>query len=198
MPASDEPQSSAPSPLPERRVRVLLDRAVSASAGLVALCALGVSLYQAILSRQQQRMSVWPYLLQYNSGRDGGYYRVVQNAGLGPALVGWTEVRVDGTPRRTWGDVVRALTRTNDSTLALLYSSMPPGFVLLPGATHELLEIRPSPFAQALHASIDSGRMTTRVCFCSLYRECWIASSEAREPAPVRACEIDSTRAFRQ
>jgi hypothetical protein len=36
------------------------------------------------------------------------------------------------------------------------------------------------------------------VCFCSLYRECWIADSDARTPQPVPACTADSTREFRQ
>lgn len=188
---------SPPTQPPERRVRILLDRAVSASAGFVALCALGVSVYQAVISRQQQRMSVWPYLMQYNSGRDGGYFREVQNAGLGPALVGWSEVLVDGRPQRTWGDVLRALTRTHDSTFRIVYSALPPGAVLLPGAVQDLVELAPGPFARSIHASIDSGRLVTRVCFCSLYEECWIASSEARRPTPVRACAVDSTRAFR-
>jgi hypothetical protein len=180
----------------EPRVRVLLSRVVSASAGIVALSALTVSIYQAMLSREQQRMSVWPYLMQYNSGRDGGYFRVVQNAGLGPALIGWTEVAVDGRPQRTWSAVLGALVGASDSTL--IYSSLPPGSVLLPAATQELIEMRAGPFARQVHAAIDSGRMRTRVCFCSLYRDCWIADSEARSPAPVPACEADSTRAFRQ
>jgi hypothetical protein len=190
------PDIPPPTPRPERRARVLLDRAVSASAGLVALCALAVSVYQAMISRQQQRMSVWPYVMQYNSGRDGGYFREVQNAGVGPALIGWSEVIVDGRPRRTWGDVLRALTRTNDSTFQLVYSALPPGSVLLPGTTQDLIELAPGPFAQAIHASIDSGRLVTRVCFCSLYEECWIATSGARKPTPVRACVVDTTRAF--
>jgi hypothetical protein len=180
----------------EPRVRRLLSRVVSASAGIVALSALTVSIYQAMLSREQQRMSVWPYLMQYNSGRDGGYFRVVQNAGLGPALIGWTEVAVDGRPQRTWSAVLRALVGANDSTL--IYSSLPPGSVLLPAATRELIEMRAGPLARQVHAAIDSGRMRTRVCFCSLYRDCWIADSKARSPAPVPACEADSTRAFRQ
>ena len=195
MSAHTSPPST---PRPERRVRVLLDRAVSASAGLVALSALGVSLYQAILSRQQQRMSVWPYVMQYNSFPEGRYQRLVQNAGLGPALVGGFEVLVDGKPQRRWNDVVRALTGVGDSTLT--YGSLPSGTVLLPGVTHQLLELRAGPTATAVYRGVNRDRLRTRVCFCSLYRDCWIADSEARTPTPVRACEaaMDSTRAFEQ
>lgn len=183
-------------PATERRARVLLARVASASAGIIALCALAVSAYQAKLSREQQRMSVWPYLMQYNSGRGGGYYREVQNAGLGPAIIGWQEVLVDDRPQRNWGDVLRALTHTTDSSFNIVYSSLPPGSVLIPGAVQDVIELAPGSFAQSIHASIDSGRLVTRVCFCSLYEECWIATSGERKPVPIRACDVDSTRVF--
>jgi hypothetical protein len=158
----------------EPRVRRLLSRVVSASAGIVALSALTVSIYQAMLSREQQRMSVWPYLMQYNSGRDGGYFRVVQNAGLGPALIGWTEVAVDGRPQRTWSAVLRALVGANDSTL--IYSSLPPGSVLLPAATLELIEMR---------AARSCGRCMRRSTAGGCARESASARSTATAGSPT-------------
>ena len=73
------------------------NRIMSASATLIALVALGTGLYQAKLSREQAKASVWPYLISGNSG-EAGYSRIVQNVGLGPAIIGAFEVHVDNVP----------------------------------------------------------------------------------------------------
>lgn len=33
-----------------------------------------------------------------------------------------------------------------------------------------------------------AGRITTRVCYCSVFDECWIAGGKAFPPAPVDRC----------
>jgi len=44
-----------------------VDRWLSIAAGVGAICAVAISLYQAALAREQQRASAWPYLYQSNS-----------------------------------------------------------------------------------------------------------------------------------
>ena len=98
-----------------------MDRWLSIAAGIGAICAVAISLYQATLARQQQRASAWPYLNQSNSYVEGQLYtRQVENQGVGPARSGF-EVCVDGRPVRTWGDAVHALTGKGDP--GLVYSS---------------------------------------------------------------------------
>jgi hypothetical protein len=83
---------------------------VSASASIVAVIALLTALYQAKLARDQAKASIWPYLIQGNSSNDG-YARIVQNVGLGPALIRGFEVTVDEHIVKNWKEAAEARTR---------------------------------------------------------------------------------------
>jgi hypothetical protein len=178
-------------PLPGR-----VDRWLSIAAGIGAICAVAVSLYQAALARQQQRASAWPYLNQSNSYVDGQpYTRQVENQGVGPARVRSFEVLVDGRPVRTWDDTVHALTGKGDP--GLVYSSFGRGSVLPPGTVRTLLRLRPGDQARAFWQGAQT-RLDTMICYCSIYDECWKVDTRSEEPVPVHACRTDSTTAFSQ
>ena len=191
--------------LDARRARTVLDWVLSASAALVALCALGVSLYQTRLMREQQRASVWPRLDLPQTTGGSTYGRMVRNQGLGPALVRSVEVTVDGRPMHRWNDVATALLADSadeifrrDTALAAQHNSVKRGLVILPGATvhHMRLESR---IVAPLFERAARRRLQTTICYCSLYGDCWIAREAADDPAPVRACpaRADTTREFR-
>jgi hypothetical protein len=171
-----------------------LDRWLSMAAGVGAICAVAISLYQAALAREQQRASAWPYLNQSNSYVLGQpYTRQVENQGVGPARVRSFEVLVDGRPVRTWDAAVLALTGKANS--GLVYSSFGRGSVLPPGTTRMLLRLPPGDQARAFWVGAQT-RLETVVCYCSIYEECWQSESRADEPVAVRACRHDSTTAF--
>jgi hypothetical protein len=173
-----------------------VDRLLSLCAGVAAITAVAVSLYQSDLARRQLRASAWPYVAQANAyTTETDYTRVVSNEGVGPARVRSFEVRVDGRPRRAWSDVVRALTGGPEP--ALVYSSFGRGTVLPAGASRTLLKLPAGERARRFWLEAQT-RLETVVCYCSVYDECWRASSEAAEPAPVRACAADSAAGFAQ
>src|SRR6478672_9088219 len=93
---------------PPMRFADITNRIVSASATLIAVIALATGAYQAKLSRDQAHASVWPYLLMGNSGNNG-YSFIVQNVGIGPALVKRFDVAVDGKAMQDWANVAKAL-----------------------------------------------------------------------------------------
>ncbi len=176
----------------------LLDRVLSASAALVAASALAVSVYQARIMREQQVMSAWPYVVQGNTGVDP-YARIVQNVGLGPALVRSFIVEVDGRPVHYWGELREAVehgsrpapiaTRSTSSTLRR-------GLVLLPGTPSEVLHVEGADAAARMRAVLTDERVRMRVCYCSLYEDCWTSDTREYEPVRVAACPSDATREF--
>lgn len=185
------------------RHRELLSRLISASAGVVALSALAVSTYQAYIARQQQKMSAWPYVTQGNTGADG-YARLVQNVGLGPALVRSVIVTVDGRRVRTWGALLQASLRVDSVALQarlgrtrFVTSSVWRGTVLLPGSTTELARVEPGPFAADVRGALNDARVRLRVCYCSMYDDCWTSDSGQIEPARVPRCPDDPAGEFR-
>ncbi len=158
----------------------LAGRIVGASAGLIAVAALATAVYTAWITRQQQKMSVWPYIMQANSDSGGVYNRLVRNAGLGPALVRSFELRLDGRPARDWGDVAR---RAGWQTplRGSMSSDLGAGKVLMPGQTISLVTIPDSADWHRFRRTVVP-RLRTIVCYCSLYGDCWRDDSEATEP----------------
>lgn len=155
-------------------------------------------MYQAKIMREQQKASAWPYVGLYHSNTHGSQL-FVQNVGLGPALVRTVEYTFDGRPVRTWEDLWRAVAQ-RDLLLPLqaTTSDIGAGTVLLPGNAVETLRVEAPPSVVArLDQASRHDRLVRRICYCSLYDDCWITDSHAPEPVPVRACVVDTTRAFR-
>ena len=166
------------------------------AAGVGAICAVAISLYQAALAREQQRASAWPYLYQSNSYVPGQpYTRQVENQGVGPARVRSFEVLVDGRPVRTWAAAVQALTGKADP--GLVYYSIGRGSVLPPATTRILLQLPPGNQAGVFWEGAQT-RLETVICYCSIYEECWQADTRVEEPVAVRACRHDPKTAFGQ
>jgi hypothetical protein len=176
---------------------------LSGSAGIMALSALAVSVYQAYTSRQQQKVSAWPYVSIVNTGA-GGYGRIVQNVGLGPALVRSFVVEVDGRPYHAWRDVARAALGADSVALAaalaeadtgVYTATLGRGVVILPGAMIEVVHAPPGPLATLLRRALNDRQTRMRVCYCSLYGDCWTAGA-ATEPVPTDRCPDDPAREF--
>jgi hypothetical protein len=173
---------------------IRMDRWLSMAAAIGALCAVAIALYQASLSREQQRASAWPYLAQSNSYVAGQpYTRQLENQGIGPARVRSFQVLVDGKPAHNWSDVVGALIDQPDS--GLVYYSFGRGSVVPPGATRTLLRLPPGNQARLFWQAAQT-RLETVVCYCSVYDECWNADTRAKEPIRARACANESTTDF--
>lgn len=183
--------------------REFLDTVLSVSAAIVALSALVVTTYQTKIMREQQKMSAWPRVALSNTGSNDNYGYIVQNVGIGPALVRSATLAVDGRFLRTWDDVLGAAvgdTSKIDSlirTSTMVTSSIHPGTVLLPSATTELMRVQKA-LARPLYHLFHSGRVRVRVCYCSVYGDCWLADNQAgsSDPAEVAGCPNKPDREF--
>ncbi len=169
----------------------LADRILTGSAGLIAVAALATAVYTAWITREQQRVSVWPYVTQDNAF-PGYYERWLTNAGLGPAMVRSFEVRVDGQPAKDWAQVLERL-EVVPGWGSVSYSDVGRGSVLMPGQSLKILVVRDTSMRARLRANVD--RLATIVCYCSLYGECWRQDSREMEPHPAK-CRIDSSTEF--
>jgi hypothetical protein len=171
------------------RLDDITNRIVSASATIIAIAALGTAVYQAKLSRDQAAASVWPYLLQGNSGNDG-YASIVQNLGVGPAKIGGFDVTVDGKPVKNWADAADAM-GVKLSWKGHRTTSFHAGIVIPAGAVIDLLHLPDSTDARLFRAQVD--RIRVSVCYCSIYERCWtVATKEA--PVEIKVCRDDPAR----
>ena len=82
---------------------------IAVAALVVSVSAVAVGLYEAQLQRAHDRAEVWPHVEISTFVTPKGASLFVENTGLGPAIIKSVVVTVDGKPRRSWDDVLRAL-----------------------------------------------------------------------------------------
>lgn len=92
---------------------------ISIAATVVSVCALFLSVYQTILSRQQQSASVWPKLVigngyMKNVGSDSFYRLYVRNVGIGPAIIRSVTIRYKDQTFDTMMDYGKTVLQKNN------------------------------------------------------------------------------------
>ena len=166
--------------------RELTDRILSITGVVVAACALIVTFYQVHLMRDQAKISVWPHVEQYNTTSATEFQRVISNEGLGPAVIRYLSVTVNGKSVKSWrAAVIRLINEGSDPKLNFTQSDLPPGAVLLQGKTLTVLQITG---AAGGYASRHWKNLDIRVCYCSLYGQCWMNHSGFSVDRRVRHC----------
>lgn len=176
------------------RLEDVTNRIVASSATLIAAIAMITAVYQSKLMRDQAKAAVWPYLI-LGASDNVGHARIIQNVGLGPAVVKAFEVHVGGHPVRTWAQAAEAL-HIRPSWTGAKTTTIGPGIVIPVNATVEIIELTDSADARLFRANRDS--ISTWICYCSLYGDCWTAGEGGYEPHSVKACVADTSRAFKE
>jgi hypothetical protein len=106
------------------------------------------------------------------------------------------QVSVDGVPCRTWAEVSQAL--IGKPLPGHVYSSFNAGAVLLPDRPLNVLELAPGEDARKFWEEAQGQRLSIRICYSSLYEECWLSDSFERHPRPVAKCQPDPAKEFQQ
>ena len=128
-----------------------------------------------------------PYLQIYGSNGRGQASFTAVNEGIGPAKIETAEVSVDGHPIRDLDELMQACCggagAENISSSTLL------GRMVRPGDTVAFVAISGDPDKAA---TFDRGRqakrIVTRLCYCSVFDDCWIADSRDPTPDPINQC----------
>ena len=189
--------------LNEERARVSRYEAVIA---LLAVSALFVSGYTAYVQRQQVRAAVWP-ILEYNTNNDPSISLTLKNKGVGPAIIRYVTVKVDGKPVRNWYDALQILIGPGDHHFT---ESTMSGHVLSAGETMEILEPHDAdnnPLTAAKGGpdwdKMNKARMriSVEICYSSTLGDCWLYRSDGNtssRTAETRICPNDAATEFEQ
>jgi hypothetical protein len=112
----------------------------------------------------------------------------VENEGVGPAEIRTVEHLFDGKPvRETFlADCCGA------SSMEGVISSSLDGTMLRAGKRIDYFQYSRTPANSAAFERLDqvrkAGRLVTRLCYCSVFDECWERSSRDDRPRPVEQC----------
>lgn len=149
----------------------------------VSVTTLGVYLYQARMMREQQHVSVWPFVESYYSNVED--YRIaVKNKGVGPAIIRQVEMSLDGKPLADNPALVAAV--LGPGAKLDYQNSTLNGRVLAPGEEVVLFRIPDLKEALPFQAKQHEHRFDLRITYCSIYGDCWVSDgTRVTRQAPV-------------
>jgi hypothetical protein len=157
---------------------------ISLSSALIALCALTFAIYQSLLQRQFLRLSVRPHMIiSFNYDNDGAGF-MFGNTGMGYGTIKTFEVLVDGRPQPNWQEVCRTLGFASSPAFEFLVPY--PEEVLKPDSVHRSFWMPYGPEAEEL--KLKKERIFVKVCYCSVFDECWKVDSRSGLPERVNQC----------
>jgi hypothetical protein len=165
--------------------------------GSVALYA---TLNESDAVRKQLDASVWPNVETGSElwtkeavarreefhGTEGPLFRFTAlNSGIGPARIASVQITVDGKPQQRWAQVIEALTGLSQTTFG---SNTLGGRVIRAGETIYPMTLMGEPaqlFLDKLSGPSDPNhRIVTQICYCSVFDQCWITSSDSVRSGP--------------
>lgn len=112
------------------------------------------------------------------------------NEGVGPAKIVTAEIRVDDRPVPNLSQLIAACCgRVGYDTIS---TSTLQGRMVRPGDTVSYISM-PKTGTNALAAlelnrARQSHRIVTRLCYCSVFEDCWVSESTDANPTPVDKC----------
>lgn len=178
-----------------RRPKIHAEMLVGVSAIVIGICALGISLYETSLMREEQRAAIMPLLeltRSHNlrtdepSGEGPRLWLQAENVGIGPARVEDFRVTVDGAPQPTWDAAFRELIG-HESPITYGQSRIS-GRTIPPDRLVTMMKLDDRELAEKILAEID--RLDFEACFCSIFDECWKTSnSDFGAATQVDSCQ---------
>ncbi|HEX3808518.1 MAG TPA: hypothetical protein VHW02_02365 [Rhizomicrobium sp.] len=195
--------------LPRSRSRHWLEYVTSGTALLLSLISLWVAIETEVANRQMVAASSWPLLEVDSSNIDNEGHSVllfrVTNTGVGPAKVRSFEVFYKGKPYTSAVSLIRGCCKPDfkrpslsdkDETTGKFMTAGIPGNVIRAGEIHTFITLGLGSQNENLWRALNSARnydITYRICYCSVFDECWINSVKGRDqldPAPVKKCPV--------
>lgn len=195
--------------IPARWPRHLLEYISTTFAVVVSLISLWVAIGTERANRQMVAASSWPMLSVDSSnvdaeGRSVLLFRVT-NTGVGPAKVRSFEVFYKGRPATGAVSLIRTCCKSdfarpspskNEAAAGFFITGGTAGSVIRAGETHNFIQMGLGTQNETLWRALNTARnnsITYRICYCSVFNECWINTVEGRnqlDPEPVDQCPI--------
>ncbi len=164
------------------------DRLLGLSALLISIGTLAVFLYQTKLIREQQHMSVYPYLELANTGSNTDHYVFkLMNKGIGPAIIESIEIiKDDEVVSHDLATYVNQSLQGNDS-IGNSYSNLYSGRLISPAEDIPIVEASDGSIttSQLLFSVINDRKLQCRIIYTSIYGERWLLSSNKAVPERI-------------
>ena len=166
----------------EPRFKSHTEYIVAATALFVSLSTLGVYIYQAKVMKEQQHVSVWPYV-EWSTGNVADFHIRVVNKGVGPAIIRKVEMRLDGQLMASNRALLTAVLGPEWTMPSLINSSLHDR-VLSPGEQITPILIGDVTAGRAFEEKLRAHRFEYRITYCSVYGDCWVSDGSSVQRLP--------------
>lgn len=168
---------------------------VTAPAFLISIGVAYFTFVQADATQKMQVASVWPHV-EFDTGNltPEGEPEMTFNAtnqGVGPAKIEGVELIYLDKAYTDAHQLIRACCAEKEP-LSLTTATLN-GRVLRPGEDVSFIQATRQSMSPAAYARLDGERLKVRVrlCYCSVFDDCWIEDSQMFEQEPVKQCPAD-------
>jgi hypothetical protein len=155
------------------------ERWIALSSMIIALSALELSILEFRAARWQARASVQPHFgISFYWDDTGAGWRDFNN-GLGAARIRGFRLLVDGIPQPaddTYKIIARALGLGIKGATISAWVNIRVGTLIKADSSEELFWLKSGPGMGKLFSSWK--RISFETCYCSIYDECWISTSD--------------------
>ena len=154
---------------------------------------------QAEATKKIQVSSVWPNVSYdfSNISEDGKreISMLATNRGVGPARIAAMEVSYLGEAYRDIRSLMRACCVDKGGSIGVVVQNIN-GEVIAPGEEIDFVHLTPELSGEQTYARFNKLRpvLRVRLCYCSVFDECWIEDSRATSVQPVAICPEDWTQ----
>jgi hypothetical protein len=161
--------------MPFGKLKAHSEYIVAATAVFVSLTTLAVYIYQARVMKEQQKVSVWPYVETFSSNVKD-FHISAKNKGVGPALIRKVDMSVDG----------KRVSSNYELITAVLGQEPPPGYinsslegrVMAPGEEITPFLIPDPKEGRAFEQKLAQHHFEWSITYCSVYGDCWVTSDD--------------------
>lgn len=153
----------------ERRWYTEPESFIAIAALIVSVSAVVVGLYEASLQRHHDRAEVWPHVEIQIFTKQTGAEIVVENTGIGPAIIQSAVATIDGRVARNWSDVLQTLNGVEPSSFGH-YTIVQHG--LRPGDRITVMDVPAGDLPRDFWKSI--ARAGFSVCYSSVFDQHWV------------------------
>lgn len=177
---SDE--AGAP-PRPPRK----LDRDLifSLCALVISAVAVTASLYQLRMASASISAQTWPYLTLGWSYTNDHTSLMVDNDGLGPALIREVVLTVDEKPQSDVISALRPIVSGPNGSLTL--DALTSGVVIRAGHSLHAFTVGSADWNERVRRALP--RFDLQICYCSVLGRCWKTALSLNEPSAVSGCK---------
>lgn len=174
------------------------ERTIGVCSVVIAVCALVATLWQEASSREHNRLSVRPILdIVIGLASDSSPAGVsLENRGVGPAIIRTSNVFRGDAPigsisTNTWN---KFLIDTGVGSDGITISRISPGTVMAPGASLPLIRVQNDEDTVRTKLADAVSALQLKICYCSVYEECWVRSlaGDGDPVVSVRECDPSS------